>query len=522
MCSATATSPLTYLSITAESPTLPHSEPQTAPQEQWNTRLNPTEQPQTLSEPPTFTNKDDNNEMLEDIQLFWGDNDHDEDPRNFLNAIQHNFIMKPSTYDTQKLRTFGLHLKSGAAAEQWWNELPLTGKDNWDQFHQAFNVRWPVRIPTAKMVGEKLTELKNTTIMEEELETRVKIQGMEEYAHVVWANRTERWAAAIPDTDGLLINKTWKAMPKVLWKVTGVTHTDWASFCRAICTVTLLQINEAKEKETEAWDLQKEVKNLQDICSTLTRDIMSMFQKFTRSTPSSALRSSQPGTQPVNIQIQHPLQPTNMNNQSTTQENIVDLYSMEGEANYKKTVPFQHTIELYGPQGEILWLKSTFDDGAMVNAIDLWWFQRIKHCLKHLEQSNQTLRMADGQLVPSSGIWNGKVTVGNTSLSGTFEVFDSNGAWIALFGKPLLTKFKAVHDYDLDIVQIPNSSDNWTELQNQHQQEGNHHASSSRWVSHTKNDVKELTAQAQHIYSTRWLVTSSDKHQMKNPHQLLP
>jgi hypothetical protein len=51
---------------------------------------------------------------------------------------------------------------------------------------------------------------------------------------------------------------------------------------------------------------------------------------------------------------------------------------------------------------------------------------------------------------------------------GSFEVFDSNGAWSALFGKPLLGKFRAVHDYDTDTVKIPNQ-DGWTELQNCYQ-----------------------------------------------------
>jgi tRNA A37 threonylcarbamoyladenosine synthetase subunit TsaC/SUA5/YrdC len=75
---------------------------------------------------------------------------------------------------------------------------------------------------------------------------------MEEYAHVVWANRIERCTAAIPDTDGLWISKIRKAMLKVLQKVTEPTHTDWALFCKATRTVTLTQINEAKEEEQEA------------------------------------------------------------------------------------------------------------------------------------------------------------------------------------------------------------------------------------------------------------------------------
>ena len=90
----------------------------------------------------------------------------------------------------------------------------------------------------------------------------------------------------------------------------------------------------------------------------------------------------------------------------------------------------------------------------MVSAVDLKSFQQVKHHLKPLVRSNCILRMADGRLVPSAGVWNGEVSVGNISHNGTFEVFDSNRAWLVLFGKPLLKKFKAVHDYDSDIVRI--------------------------------------------------------------------
>ena len=67
----------------------------------------------------------------------------------------------------------------------------------------------------------------------------------------------------------------------------------------------------------------------------------------------------------------------------------------------------------------------------MVNTVDLKSLQQVKHHLNSLAKSDQILHMADGQLVPSAGIWNGEVTVGNTTHGGTFEVFDSNGAWAA-------------------------------------------------------------------------------------------
>ncbi|KAF8221852.1 hypothetical protein L208DRAFT_1325810, partial [Tricholoma matsutake] len=145
---------------------------------------------------------------------------------------------------------------------------------------------------------------------------------------------------------------------------------------------------------------------------------------------------------------------------------IVDLYGMESEDEQRNSQPFLHTIELHGPQGEIVRIKSTFDDGAMVNTVNLSVYQKCEHRLKPLDKSNCILRMADGRLVPSAGIWNGEVTVGNITRGDTFEVFDSKGAWLALFGKPLLKKFKAIHDYDTDIVKIPKDGD-WVVLRNQ-------------------------------------------------------
>jgi hypothetical protein len=124
----------------------------------------------------------------------------------------------------------------------------------------------------------------------------------------------------------------------------------------------------------------------------------------------------------------------------------------------------------------------------MVNTVDLESFQQVKHRLTPLRKSDWILHMADGWLIPSAGIWNGEITVGNTSHGGTFEVFDSNGAWVVLFRKPLLKTFKAVHDYDLDIVKISNGNNSWTKLQNQHQQGKDHRMVPLRWVSHTCNN----------------------------------
>jgi hypothetical protein len=192
---------------------------------------------------------------------------------------------------------------------------------------------------------------------------------------------------------------------------------------------------------------------------------------------------------------------------------------MESNDEEIRAIPFQHRIMFHGPQGEIVRLNSTFDNGAMVNTVDLHTFQTIKHHLNTPEKSNHIMCMADGRLVPSAGVWTGSVTAGDISHEGTFKIFDSNGAWSVLFRKPLLKRFKAVHDYDPEIIRIL-KGDNWTTLQNQHQSKGrsqpwppvkgnptinqhinfkgDHHASPMRQVSHNKQSSELVDVATNH------------------------
>jgi hypothetical protein len=217
--------------------------------------------------------------MTEAIKRFWGDDEHDDEvPEDFVNAIEILFLQKPNTPDAQKLRAFELHLRSGSVAKQWWSALPSTNKDTWEHLLQAFKIRWPDKMAAVKTVEEKQAALVRMRITEAEIGTRVKVLGVEEFAHVVWADKVEKLAAAIPDTNGLLISSTRKAMPKVLQKVTGSGHTDWASFCSTIRKATLTQIEEAKEEEKEAQDLREQVRKLQELRNMSTRDITNTFQ----------------------------------------------------------------------------------------------------------------------------------------------------------------------------------------------------------------------------------------------------
>ena len=97
----------------------------------------PTPQPSTIPIPP---DDDDDDEFTpETTAPFWGDDEHKtENPQDFLKSMQRWGLNKSNATNAQKLENFELNLKSGAAAEQWWDNLSPGNKDTWDHLVLAF------------------------------------------------------------------------------------------------------------------------------------------------------------------------------------------------------------------------------------------------------------------------------------------------------------------------------------------------------------------------------------------------
>jgi hypothetical protein len=146
---------------------------------------------------------------------------------------------------------------------------------------------------------------------------------------------------------------------------------------------------------------------------------------------------------------------TNSNVIIALNDDIIDLYSMEPEECMKaKERPFVHYISLHSKKGEITRTKALFDGGAMVAAMCASFFHCVKHRLGSWKPSYRQLRMANGVIIRSQAKWKGVIELGNIRIEGEFEVFNSDGGWDFLFGKPLLRASKAVHDYKIDVVTI--------------------------------------------------------------------
>jgi hypothetical protein len=137
---------------------------------------------------------------------------------------------------------------------------------------------------------------------------------------------------------------------------------------------------------------------------------------------------------------------------------VCDLYAVGGasaaEEAKEQAKPFVHEVCLLGPSGEVVRVRVIFDDGAMIGAMCVTIYEKVKHRLQGWCPSQRVLRMANGTLVKSQATWMGTIDLNGVRAQGTLEVFDSGGGWSFLFGKPMLRAFRATHNYEKDTIQV--------------------------------------------------------------------
>jgi len=173
-----------------------------------------------------------------------------------MNGLDLSFMQKSSISEADKIKTFRLKLKAGSVAKEWFTALPATDKETWVLLQAAFEKRWPEKTTPTKTREEKQTELKQAVLKEGQLGQKERVNGVDEWSHIAWADRVQQLADAIPDNHGLLIAETRDKMPAVLRRLISAEHTTWMAFCDAVRKVSLTALREAIE--FEAWLVTKD------------------------------------------------------------------------------------------------------------------------------------------------------------------------------------------------------------------------------------------------------------------------
>lgn len=208
------------------------------------------------------------------LRVFRGDGDTEGDnPQDFINGVERSFMSRPSMSDKDKVRSFELWLKSGSVAKVWWNGLAAEKKITWDALRAAFEERWPEKMTTTRTTEEVHAALASYVLLEKDLGKRMKVEGVEEFSHVVWANKVERLALELKDVGGLLIPSTRKNLPRALRLLIGTQHKTWDVFCDAVRDVSITELEERQEHEAEQRALQSTIARLEQLQNSPTKAI---------------------------------------------------------------------------------------------------------------------------------------------------------------------------------------------------------------------------------------------------------
>ncbi|RXW14874.1 hypothetical protein EST38_g10980 [Candolleomyces aberdarensis] len=210
------------------------------------------------------TNEDKDFDLtMSDIKPFSGDNP-DENPQDFIRSLKRMFIARTSFSDATKVDYFQSSLKANTSADTWWIDLPESNKVTWEAVEKAFQEKWPVKRVTPKTPSEKKALLEETKLEEKDLGKKVVVAGVEEYSHIVWADKVEKLAKEIPDTGNLLVDSTREKLPKAIKKLVGTKDMTWAEFCKAVRGLRYTEIMERVEEERDTARLQQQIKTLLD------------------------------------------------------------------------------------------------------------------------------------------------------------------------------------------------------------------------------------------------------------------
>jgi malonyl CoA-acyl carrier protein transacylase len=93
--------------------------------------------------------------------------------------------------------------------------------------------------------------------------------------------------------------------------------------------------------------------------------------------------------------------------------NIINFFDVYSVGENGDAIQFERVINLIGINGERVAIRATFDDGAMVNVIDLAAFEEVKNQLSKLRPSKKVMRMVNGALIPLNSSWSGVVVIGD-------------------------------------------------------------------------------------------------------------
>ena len=130
----------------------------------------------------------------------------------------------------------------------------------------------------------------------------------------------------------------------------------------------------------------------------------------------------------------------------------ISIFTMSANHPHAKIRPFRQRIQISGPSQYAVRATAQVDNGAMRNCIGLHVWESYGHCLGPLSPTDTTISVANNTEVSCTGAWSGNVNLGGMKFHTHFVIFDCQGTFDIILGKPWLHEARAVHHYATDTI----------------------------------------------------------------------
>jgi hypothetical protein len=121
----------------------------------------------------------------EHVNPFHGDKE-DENPEDFLRSF---FRRMGSSNNDARKQQFKNFLQADSVADEWFDELAVEDRKDWETIEAAFRKRWPRKKAVKKTMEEYEEEITGLKLKMEDLGKKEKTAGREVYSHIVWADK---------------------------------------------------------------------------------------------------------------------------------------------------------------------------------------------------------------------------------------------------------------------------------------------------------------------------------------------
>jgi hypothetical protein len=194
--------------------------------------------------------------MAETVTPFQGDKEG-ESPEDFLRAFYRRMSDKPD--DTKKAQ-FPYYLQAYSVADEWYSDLTDDDKKSWTNIEAAFRKRWPKKKQVKKTEEEYEDEIVGRKLTTDDLGKKEKVEGMEVYSHVAWADKMAiTIKSARLEKTTTHIRQVRRDLPEILGDKVGTGHADWNSFLQAIRDVDVDYIRDRMARRNKELEGKKVV-----------------------------------------------------------------------------------------------------------------------------------------------------------------------------------------------------------------------------------------------------------------------